>query len=574
MHILLRGSYMQRLRLAAGLILFAFAATHFINHALGLISLEAMQAMQTWRIGYTRSTLGTLILAAALIVHMGLALAKLATRATLRMPAWEAFQIITGLLIPVLLFKHIAMTRMADTLYGWNDSYGFALAELWPVYAWWQTALLLLVWAHACIGLHFWLRLSRWYRRTAPLLLALAVLLPTLALAGFAVAGRQIAQTVKGADDLAALRQAGDWPNSDDLAHLDSIELAALSVFGALLALAAGLLVTRSIARRWVPHVEIQYTTGPRVRGPIGATLLEISRLRRVPHASVCGGRARCSTCRVRIDAGIDSLPLPRFAEAVTLGSIRAPADVRLACQTRPSGPLTITRLVEPSSVGSARAHYTAQDAAGIERKLAIMFLDVRGFTRLSENRLPYDVVFLLNQFFGVIGAAIEAEGGWIDKYLGDGLLAVFGREVGAREGCRQALRAARVIDTALDRLNARLETEIGERLDVGIGIHAGALVLGRIGHKGSAALTVIGRTVNTAARLESLTRDKNCQLIVSHDTARVAEWPAAGFPTERVSVRGLSDPLEVILIARGRELPMSFGTQTAAVAGLSAGKA
>jgi adenylate cyclase len=116
----------------------------------------------------------------------------------------------------------------------------------------------------------------------------------------------------------------------------------------------------------------------------------------------------------------------------------------------------------------------------------------------------------------------------------------------------------------ALDDLNARLMAEFGDRLDVGIGIHAGSLVLGRVGHAGSAALTVIGRTVNTAARLEALTKDKTCQLIVSRDAARAAGWDAAGLPAEHVLVRGATETLEVIIIARGRDLPMDFATATA----------
>jgi adenylate cyclase len=340
--------------------------------------------------------------------------------------------------------------------------------------------------------------------------------------------------------------------------------MAAVSVFLACLAVVAGLLAARSIARNWTQRVAIQYAGGPLVHGPIGATLLEISRLRRVPHASVCGGRARCSTCRVRVDSGLDQLALPRFAEAVTLGSIGAPENVRLACQTRPETALTVTRLVAPAAVATRGAHAGSAEAAGVERMLAIMFLDVRGFTRISESRLPYDIVFLLNQFFGVIGAAIEAEGGWIDKYLGDGLLAVFGRDCDAQSACRQALRAVRRIDTALDELNVRLMAEFGDRLDVGIGIHAGSLVLGRVGHAGSAALTVIGRTVNTAARLESLTKDKTCQLIVSRDAARAAGWSAQGFHAEHVRVRGATEALEVLIIPKGRNLPADFATPRA----------
>ena len=103
MHVLLRGDLHQRLRLASGLVLFAFAGAHFVNHALGLVSLEAMHQMQDIRTSVTRSTPGTVVLAAALLTHMALGLYKLATRRTLRLPLWEALQILIALAIPFLL---------------------------------------------------------------------------------------------------------------------------------------------------------------------------------------------------------------------------------------------------------------------------------------------------------------------------------------------------------------------------------------------------------------------------------------------------------------------------------------
>ena len=113
-------------------------------------------------------------------------------------------------------------------------------------------------------------------------------------------------------------------------------------------------------------------------------------------------------------------------------------------------------------------------DSAGVEKPLAVMFLDLRDFTQLSQSRLPYDVVFILNEFFAAAGSAIHTHGGWIDKFLGDGLLAIFGQRHGVEVGCRQALRAARAIDLALDHVNAKLGAEIGRPLRVGMGIHAG----------------------------------------------------------------------------------------------------
>ena len=115
MHVLLRGTAAQRLRLASGLVLFAFAATHFFNHALGLVSLKLMVEFENVREAVTRSDIGTLVLAAALLFHVAAALVKLTRRKTLRLPPWELLQIALGLGIPLLLLPHIVDTRVAST---------------------------------------------------------------------------------------------------------------------------------------------------------------------------------------------------------------------------------------------------------------------------------------------------------------------------------------------------------------------------------------------------------------------------------------------------------------------------
>ncbi|HWT31109.1 MAG TPA: adenylate/guanylate cyclase domain-containing protein, partial [Propylenella sp.] len=181
---LLRGSFAQRLRIGSGLILFSFALTHFLNHALGLFSIEAMEAVQQWRTVVTRSDVGTAVLAGALATHMGLNLFKVARRSTWRMPLWEAVQIVLGLAIPMLLFWHVGYMRALHVLEGSDTLYSDMLPGLWNNWALWQTGLLLVVWTHGCIGLHFWLRLSPRYGRIAPALFAAAMLIPALALAG------------------------------------------------------------------------------------------------------------------------------------------------------------------------------------------------------------------------------------------------------------------------------------------------------------------------------------------------------------------------------------------------------
>jgi adenylate cyclase len=561
MHVLLRGDVTQRLRIFSGLILFAFATTHFLNHALGLIHLETMHEFQSWRTLVTRSVVGTFLLLAALVTHMTLALFKLANRSTLRLPPWELIQIALGLTIPFLLLPHIVNTRIAHVFFGVNDNYLYELARLWPASAILQSTLLLLVWLHGCIGVHYWLRLYTPYRAAQPVLLFVAITLPLAALSGFMVSGRAVAQLIEDPQMLAQVKQLTSWPNAADNDALANYRFLVRAGFAGLLGLVGAIIAWRYYALSTLPKMSIRYIGGPTVRVARGPTLLEISRMHGISHASVCGGRARCSTCRVRIDDGAGTLPPPTYPEAITLASIAAPKNVRLACQVRPEHGLTVTRLLRPVSTGPQAVDIQEADAAGAERPLAVMFLDLREFTQLSQSRLPYDIVFILNEFFAATGAAIHTHSGWIDKFLGDGLLAIFGQHQGVEAGCRQALRAARAIDLALDHVNAKLGAEVGRPLRVGMGIHAGPLLLGRIGYGEAVDLTVVGNAVNVASRLEALSKERDCQIVMSAEVAGHAGCLDDFLSSTTVNVRGVGEPMQVIAVARGRDLPASILT-------------
>jgi len=555
MYVLARGDHLQRLRLISGLVLFTFAATHFLNHALGLVSLDAMQAMQAWRKVVTRSWIGSGVLLAAFLTHILLALYKISRRLTWRLPPWEAAQIVSGLSVPLLLIMHVVYNRGAASLAGTDDTYTYELGNIWPGLAWEHSLLLLVVWVHGCIGMHYWLSLARWYGRVRPVLFALAVALPVSALAGFTVAGREVAGQLEAPGAREKLQAIAHAPDAAALARLDTLHDRLRLTFLSLLAFALMVPLIRTVRRATGAKVEITYRGGPVVRVPPGPTLLEISRMNDVPHTSVCGGRARCSTCRVGVESGLADLMPPTGAEAKTLASIMAPPHVRLACQIRPHRAITVTRLVAPPR-DSAPGGRLAGHPQGSERSLAVLFLDTRGFTRISENRLPYDVVFILNRLFAGVGEAIERHNGAIDKYLGDGLMAIFGGRDGEAAGCRQALRAARDIDLGLDGLNREIAGEIGMPLRIGMGIDVGPLVVGQIGHAGTASVTVIGTTVNAASRLEALTKEKGCQLIVAAEVLTLAGLGLDAFPREEVAIRGLSAARSVALIARARDLP------------------
>lgn len=516
-----------------------------------------MHEAERWRQIVTRSVAGSTILGAALVAHIFLGLWKLARRSTLRLPPWELIQIGLGLLIPFLLFPHIVNTRVAHTYFGVEDNYLYELARLWPASAVLQSTLLVMVWVHGCLGIHYWLRVYAPYRAAQPVLLFIAIAIPLAALGGFMVSGRAVAQLIENPDMFAKVKQVTHWPSTADGNMLADYRFAVRLIFGGILAFVASAIAWGHYDRKAAEKVPIKYLGGPVVMAAPGMTLLEISRANNIPHASVCGGRARCSTCRVRVEEGANSLPLPVFPETLTLASISAPHNVRLACQIRPTRPIAVTRLLRSASAGPQSADIEETDSAGIEKPLAVMFLDMREFTKLSQGKLPYDVVFLLNEFFAATGQAITNSGGWIDKFMGDGLLAVFGQHHEVEAGCRQALRAARAVDLALDHVNAKLESEVGRPLKIGMGIHAGPLLLGRIGYGASVDLTVIGNAVNVASRLESIAKEHGHQIVLSRDVARYAGWVDPDLPTMKVNVRGVEGPLEVIGIGRGRDLPV-----------------
>jgi adenylate cyclase len=554
-----------RVRLATGLILFAFLLTHFLNHALGLISLAAMESGRRPFLALWRGPVGTVVLYTALATHLGLAFWSVYRRRSLRMPAWEATQLIVGLLIPPLLAIHIIGTRLANAIYGTDDTYTYELLVIWvfqPLNGVQQATVLVVAWLHGCIGLHFWLRLRSWYPRALSLVYAGALLVPVLGLLGFAAGGREVERLAEDPEWLdQAIARIG-FPDEAGVAFLYAIERWFLIGFALVL---AATLVARSIRRRLMRWraIAIRYPGGQRVDVQIGTTILEASRIAGIPHASVCGGRGRCSTCRVRISDGFDSLPPAGEAERRVLDRVGAPPNVRLACQTRPTGSVAVVPVLPPTA--------SAQDAQprpgylqGHEEEIAVLFADLRAFTQLAEHKLPYDVVFLLNRYFRAMGTAIEAAGGQLDKFIGDGVMALFG--VGGRpaHGCRQALAAARGMAESLSELNESLSHDIAEPLRIGIGIHAGPAIVGEMGHGRATSVTAVGDTVNTASRLESLTKEHGCQLIFSKVVADHAGLDAAPFEHQEIALRGRVEPLAICVVADARELPRELADGSA----------
>ena len=550
----------RRLRLTSGLVMLAYVTTHFINHSLGLVSVQLMDRALQVIYQYWASPLGGVILYGAFAIHYCLALWALWLRRSLKMPFAEAAQLVLGFSIPFLLVEHVLQTRVADTFYGAHYGYYVSVLYLYfvahPLRGGLQFTVLVIAWVHAMIGLRFWLRLKPWYERWQPILYAFALLMPTFAILGFLEGGSDIMTMAEDPAWVDQLVKDHPRPAPADLAFLD--QMVVWVRYGFLAALLA-VLAARAVRWRWERRrgvLRLTYPSGRVVQIVRGVSVLEASRMAGIPHASVCGGRGRCSTCRIKIDGLREEIPPAAPEEVKVLRRVGAAPDVRLACQLRPQGDLRVTPLL-PATAQASDGFHRPGYLHGAERDIAILFGDLRSFTQLSEKKLPYDLVFLLNRYFAETGHAVEAAGGRIDKFIGDGVMALFGLDSGVEAGCREALAAARDMSERMENLNHALVHDISEPLRIGIGIHTGSAIVGEMGYGSAVSVTAVGDAVNTASRIEGLTKTYGCELVISEAVALRAGIDLGDAPSHEIEIRGRVERLVVRTFARARDLPV-----------------
>jgi len=543
-------------RLTTGLILLSYVLTHNLSHALGLVSLAAMEAGRAVFLAFWRFDPIELALFLAILLHLLIGLRALYRRKSLRMPALEATQLILGLSAPPLLILHVLGTAYAHGAYGLDDRYAFVLWAIWvaaPSVGAMQAAALVVTWIHGCIGLNYWLRVKPWFPRWRLALGAAALLIPVLALLGFADGARAVARLAEDPAWTQAMLAAVNAPDAAGVAAIYGLRTWLTLGFCALV---GGVFVLRGLRLLATRHraIAVTYGDGRRVVIQPGTTLLEASRIGNIPHASVCGGRSRCSTCRVHVLAGGEQLPPPGEEEARVLARIHAAPAIRLACQVRPNAPVTIQPLMPPGT-SAQKALFGADLSQGKEQEVAILFADLRGFTGLAEQRLPYDVVFLLNQYFRTTGTAIQQAGGHVDKFIGDGVMAVFGLRGRPDLAAAQALDAARRMAEGIGAFNAQHAAELRAPLRIGIGVHFGPAIVGEMGFAPTLSLTAIGDTVNIASRLEAATKEQGCQLLVSEAAAVAAEMNLGLGRRVEVALRGRKEPLIAYALDDARSL-------------------
>ncbi|MGE4046703.1 MAG: adenylate/guanylate cyclase domain-containing protein [Acetobacteraceae bacterium] len=533
--------WLRQVRLFTGLTLFFYVASHLLNHSLGNVSIPAMDAglvVQKW---LWQSEPGTLVLYTALATHYLLGLWACYERRHFGWTWTEVVQLVLGISIPFLLMNHLFVTRISLAVYGTEKTYEQELYSFWvaaPRLGWLQLSVLVIAWIHGCIGVYQWLKLKSDFPKWTPYLACGAILLPVLALLGYYQGGRTLLTLAQ--DPAWRAANLNPWQvglpaqNHQLVVWRDASLWAAL----ALLLLVFLARLVRGLRERRGSTITVTYPNGRAARVPMGFSVLEASRSARIPHASICGGRGRCSTCRIRVIAGSGFIPTALPGEKSVLERITAGPLVRLACQLRPMGDISVVPLL-PADWPAAALRRGDWPLPGEERFIVVMMVDMRDSTRLAETRMPFDAVFVVDRFITTIGAAVSATGGRVSHFLGDGLMVTFGLQCGKRDACRQALSALVSIGRGIETLNRVLLAETGEAVRFGVGVHCGSAVVGEIGHGATRVFTTLGDVANVAARLEGLCKGAGCEAMISSDVLFVAGIPPDSLPVQEAAVRG-----------------------------------
>ncbi len=273
-----------------------------------------------------------------------------------------------------------------------------------------------------------------------------------------------------------------------------------------------------------------------------GQSILEAAQAHGIPFASACGGNARCSTCRIWILEGAEFCPAKNEKEAALTERIALTGPIRLACQVRPTSDVVFRRLV----LDALDLRITSQlnrrmSKTGELKPVTIFFSDVAGFTSFSESLPPYDVMYILNRYFAQVGHIIEANDGYLDKFVGDGLMAVFGIE-GQEDAPLRAVHAGLQTLAAVDRLQPFFASMYGIDFDVRIGLHYGDAVVGSVGAIGHERVTVIGDAVNVASRIEAANKEAGTRMLISEPLYEIVEDSVDIADFVRIRLRGTSE--------------------------------
>lgn len=276
-------------------------------------------------------------------------------------------------------------------------------------------------------------------------------------------------------------------------------------------------------------------------------TILKASKGVGIMHPRACGGRGRCSTCRVKIVEGLSHCHPRNSREKKIADFLGFKEDIRLACQTVVDGDVRVKRLVLDEidiEIANARKMSKKVHKAGELINATLVFMDLYNFTAFTEKNQAYDVVHLLNRYYFLAGKAIDKYDGAILDYYGDGILAIFGHKNGNGHA-QKALNACLAILGQMDKLNNYVNLITPYTFRLRIGIHTGNVVMGTLGMPGFEKLAVVGDDVNIASRIEYANKEFNSTLLISETTKKMLN-DAYNLKEHHVLVKGKNSTMKV----------------------------
>jgi adenylate cyclase len=504
------------LRLASGLVLFGYVAVHLSCHALGVVSRTVAEAALHATVLFWHSIPGTVLLYAAAAVHISLALLAVYERRTLRMAPMQAIRIALGLAMPIGLIGHFIATRYAFDRFGLPAEYARIVPNLWAKNAS-GLALGLLApgWIHGCLGLRLAFGHRRAWQRLRPLLFGAALLVPVLAALGFVNMGRELAAAAAGRPPATASIEPGQE------ARLGETREGAELVYVALvLAVALGRLGRSAMERGRKSVVWIAYP-GRTVSVPRGWSVLDASRSFGIPHSALCGGRARCTTCRVVVLGGQSHCPEPGIDERRALDRIARPgSDLRLACQLRPTGDIRVAPVLSAAPQG-ARA--TAPALRATDHDAVLLLFDVRIDAPLAPSVSGHDALYALGRFLAVAEAIADEAGAEIYKHAASSWIVALRSDADLSLAVARALFVAARIDRDAASVAATLAREMGLRTGHSLLLHVGRIVVGTIG---SGTRTVLGRPVVELEEMRTSTAGREAPFMISAQAIAAGKLP------------------------------------------------
>jgi adenylate cyclase len=282
-------------------------------------------------------------------------------------------------------------------------------------------------------------------------------------------------------------------------------------------------------------------------------TILAASLAAGIPHYHSCGGKAQCSTCRIRILEGMENLSLYTDKEIALRQKIPFPKNVRLACQCYVTGNgVRVHRIIRDEidiSMYIKEDTLTDLEYTGEEKELALFFLDIRDFTSFINAYLPFDVIHIIRRLFNLFRKVIDQNNGSIIETEGDGFYATFGFETTPHQAVENATLAGFQILSEIKIFNETyVYKHFRHKFQVGIGVHTGNVIIGNIGIGVNNNLTVMGAPVNIAARLQAATKDYNNSFIISGKAFNLLSAKPSDIAAS-AKLRGIKDPIDIHLI-------------------------